>query len=236
MASTVHVFNKTRRRSGSTVAPLEAITGKKPSLDHLRVFGCPAYVHIPSQRRTKMQAPSRKGIFVGYTPNSQSWMVYLPATRTVLSSRSVTFDEEWRPLSPIRNLTDPASTIGGTAPIDCESFFYKNPVTSEQCGPSLDYTPLQQKQPASPTTTIQSAILPPRLVMPTMPSSYSRHGDMGTSIQLAAPGVTCSGHRFRVSVTKFVPTAALPVILEDSDSSDTEDEDTKVRYHHQIHR
>ncbi len=73
---------------------MEAITGKRPSLDHLRVFGCPAYVHIPSQRRTKMQPPSRKGLFVGYTPNNQSWMVYIPESKTVLSSRSVTFDED----------------------------------------------------------------------------------------------------------------------------------------------
>ena len=87
MASAVHVFNRTPRRSGTTVAPMEAITGKKPDLGHLRVFGCPTYVHIPSQRWTKMQAPSRKGVFVGYTPNSQSWQVYFPATRTVLSSR-----------------------------------------------------------------------------------------------------------------------------------------------------
>ena len=72
MAFAVHVFNRTPRRSGSTIVPLEAITGKKPDLEHLRVFGCPAYVHIPSQRRTKMQAPSRKGVFVGYTPNNRS--------------------------------------------------------------------------------------------------------------------------------------------------------------------
>jgi hypothetical protein len=35
MASAVHVFNRTPRRSGSTISPLEAITGKKPILDHL---------------------------------------------------------------------------------------------------------------------------------------------------------------------------------------------------------
>ncbi len=104
MGSAVHVFNKTPRRSGTSLSPLEAITGKAPSLDHLRVFGCPTFAHIPAGRRTKMQAPSRKGVFVGYTPNSQAWMVYYPASRTVLSSRSVTFDEEWRPISPLRAL------------------------------------------------------------------------------------------------------------------------------------
>ena len=73
MASAVHVFNRTPRRSGSTAAPLEAIIGKRPSLDHLRVFGCPAYVDVPSQRRTKMSPTTRQGVYVGYTPSSQSW-------------------------------------------------------------------------------------------------------------------------------------------------------------------
>jgi hypothetical protein len=94
MASAVHVFNKTPMRSGTTVSPMEAITSKKPRLDHLRIFGCPSYVHVTSQRRSKMQPPSRKGLFVGYTPNSQSWMVYIPESRTVMSNRSVTFDED----------------------------------------------------------------------------------------------------------------------------------------------
>ena len=56
MATSVHVFNRTPRRSGTRMSPLEAITGKPPSLDHLRVFGCPAYAHVPARRRLKMQA------------------------------------------------------------------------------------------------------------------------------------------------------------------------------------
>ena len=115
MASTVHVLNRTLRRCGPSEAPLEAITGKKPSLDHLRVFGCPAYVHVPFRRRTKMEAPSRKGIFVGYTPNSQSWMFYLPSAWIVLSSRSVTFDEERSSLIPLPALSAPAPSPGGAA-------------------------------------------------------------------------------------------------------------------------
>ena len=47
-------------RSPSSVledkTPHEVWTGKKPSLSHLRVFGCDAYVHVPKQKRTKLQA------------------------------------------------------------------------------------------------------------------------------------------------------------------------------------
>jgi len=30
--------------------PQEIWTGKKPSLSHLRVFGCDAYVHVPKEK------------------------------------------------------------------------------------------------------------------------------------------------------------------------------------------
>ena len=97
-AVAVHIHNRTPRASG--VIPMEAITGQKVSLDHLRVFGCPAFAHIPADRRQKMDPPSREGIFVGYASDSKAWMVYFPTTRSTISSRSVTFNEQWRPLSP----------------------------------------------------------------------------------------------------------------------------------------
>ena len=41
-------------RSPSSVledkTPQEVWTGKKPSLSHLRVFGCDAYVHVPKEK------------------------------------------------------------------------------------------------------------------------------------------------------------------------------------------
>lgn len=45
----------------------EAWTGKKPSLQHLRVFGCDVYRHVlKDQRLNKLSATSSIGIFVGY--------------------------------------------------------------------------------------------------------------------------------------------------------------------------
>ena len=45
-------------RSPSSVledkTPHEVWTRKKPSLSHLRVFRCDAYVHVPKEKRTKL--------------------------------------------------------------------------------------------------------------------------------------------------------------------------------------
>eukprot|EP00253_Pinus_taeda_P033894 PITA_33894 len=45
--------------------PQEVWTGKKPSLSHLKVFGCDAYVHVPKEKRTKFDGKSEKFIFIG---------------------------------------------------------------------------------------------------------------------------------------------------------------------------
>jgi hypothetical protein len=44
----------------------EVWSGKKPSLQNLRVFGCDAYVHVPKENRSKVDNKSEKCIFIGY--------------------------------------------------------------------------------------------------------------------------------------------------------------------------
>ena len=47
-------------------SPCEALIGKKPSLSHIRVFGCDAYVHVPMEKITKLDSKSERCIFIGY--------------------------------------------------------------------------------------------------------------------------------------------------------------------------
>jgi hypothetical protein len=37
------------------LTPHEVLFGKKPSLSHLKVFGCVAFVHIPKEKRNKLE-------------------------------------------------------------------------------------------------------------------------------------------------------------------------------------
>ena len=38
-------------------------TGKKPEVSHLKIFGCPVYIHIPKKKATKLDPSGKKGIF-----------------------------------------------------------------------------------------------------------------------------------------------------------------------------
>ena len=43
----------------------EMYTRKKIEVSHLKIFGCPMYVHILKEKRTKLDPSRKKVIFVG---------------------------------------------------------------------------------------------------------------------------------------------------------------------------
>ena len=61
---------------------------------HLKIVGCPVYVHIPKEKRTKLDPSRKKGIFVGYCEVSKSSRIYISRFHHIDISRDVTFDEE----------------------------------------------------------------------------------------------------------------------------------------------
>jgi len=73
--------------------PQEVWTGKKPSLSHLRVFGCDAYVHVPKEKLTKLDIKSEKCIFIGYKDGLKGYKLWNPVTWKVVYSRDVVFRE-----------------------------------------------------------------------------------------------------------------------------------------------
>ena len=69
-------------------------SGEKPEVNHLRISSCLVYIHVPKEKRSKMEPSGRKGIFVGYTESSKAYRVYIPSFRKIETSRDVTFDED----------------------------------------------------------------------------------------------------------------------------------------------
>jgi hypothetical protein len=58
--------------------PEEVFSWIKPEVGHLRIFGCPMYIHVPKEKRTNMEPLGKKGVFVGYSENSKAYMIYVP--------------------------------------------------------------------------------------------------------------------------------------------------------------
>ena len=82
-------INKTR---------IEVFFGHKPSIDHMRTFGCNVYMHLAKKyRQGKMDKTSLPCVFIGYyqpdllTP--PYYMVYDPLRNKTYRTRDCTFDE-----------------------------------------------------------------------------------------------------------------------------------------------
>ena len=88
-------------RLGKT--PYEALIGKQPNVSGMHVFGSTCYAFI--QNAKKLDARSRKGIFVGYDKGSPSYLVYYPESDKVEKVRCVKFSDSFQ-LDEISNDLD----------------------------------------------------------------------------------------------------------------------------------
>jgi hypothetical protein len=69
-------------------------TGKNPEVIHLKIFGCPVFIHIPKEKRNKLEPSGKKGIFMGYSEVSKAFRIYIPGHYHIEFNKEVTFDED----------------------------------------------------------------------------------------------------------------------------------------------
>jgi hypothetical protein len=73
--------------------PHKVWSGKKPSLQHLRVFGCDAYVHVPKENRSKLDKKVEKCIFISYKDGVNGYKIWNLESKKYSYSRDVVFRE-----------------------------------------------------------------------------------------------------------------------------------------------
>ena len=89
-----HILNRVPTRAvHGNATPYELFTGNKPSVAHLRIFGCRAHVHVPDEKRHKLDAKSLECIHLGYAENKKAFVCLHSPTGRILESRDVVFEE-----------------------------------------------------------------------------------------------------------------------------------------------
>jgi hypothetical protein len=91
---TVYVQNRLSHNALGFMTLEEMFSGNNPKVSHLKIFGCPVFVHVPKEKRTKLDPSEKKGIFVGYCEVSKAFRIYIPGYHHIEISRDVTFDED----------------------------------------------------------------------------------------------------------------------------------------------
>ena len=90
----VHCYNRTPISRLNWRTPYMSLHGEAPTISHLRVFGCGAYVHIPEDRRTnKLDPKSEQMIYIGHTEGIKAYRFMRIKNNTVFTSTTALFDE-----------------------------------------------------------------------------------------------------------------------------------------------
>lgn len=89
-----YIINRIPTRALENMTPYESLREKKPSLDHIRIFGCLAYTKIEATHLRKLDDRSQTLVHLGIEPGSKAYRLYYPTTRKVVVSRDVVFDEK----------------------------------------------------------------------------------------------------------------------------------------------
>ena len=90
----MYVLNRSPTVAVKNVTPEEAWSGVKPTVEHFRVFGCVAHVHVPDAKRTKLDNKSLECVLLGFSDESKGYKLYDPVAKKVVTSRDIVFEED----------------------------------------------------------------------------------------------------------------------------------------------
>ncbi|CAI7787324.1 unnamed protein product [Closterium sp. NIES-53] len=63
----------------------------KPLVDMLHVFGCMGLVHVPKEKRDKLQAAAVWAVHLGLARGSKGWLMWDPKSNTIFTTRDAKF-------------------------------------------------------------------------------------------------------------------------------------------------
>lgn len=86
-----HLINRLPTAANEGKTPIEVWSGAPATdYDSLHVFGCPAYFHV---KESKLDPRAKKAIFLGFSSGVKGFRLWCPASKKLILSRDVTFDE-----------------------------------------------------------------------------------------------------------------------------------------------
>ena len=89
-----YVLNRVLIRPVLKKTPYEVFKGRRPGLNHLKVFGCKCFIlHNGKEQLGKFDSKEDEGIFLGYAINSHDYRVYNKRLMIIEEYVYVVFDE-----------------------------------------------------------------------------------------------------------------------------------------------
>jgi transposase InsO family protein len=169
-----HVYNRTPMRRLQWQTPFQLLNGERPSIDHLRVFGCGAYVFIPAETRSNKLAPkSELMIYLGNAPGAHGHMFMRSPNNVLYYATHSIFDESMfprcqtqakRPLHGCRNLRLPILTTRTPLLWMRKTYPLRSPIAPVSRGRRLR-SPLHRSSHLTPGSLLRRQELRKRLLL-----------------------------------------------------------------------
>ena len=70
----VYVQNRISHSALGNKTPKEMFSEENLEVSHLKIFGFPVYIHIPKEKRSKLDPSGKKGLFVGYSEKPKAYL------------------------------------------------------------------------------------------------------------------------------------------------------------------
>lgn len=144
-----HLFNILPSSAIKNEVPFTKLYQKPATYNHLRVFGCLCYPNLLPVSSHKLNPRSTACVFLGYPSNHKGYRCLEIATRKVIISRHVTFDESNFPFS--QSITESTSIID-------------EPQLPVSISPLLRQIDIPQTIPNEPTPQVAAPQPPPAVV------------------------------------------------------------------------
>ncbi|KAD7480463.1 hypothetical protein E3N88_03599 [Mikania micrantha] len=89
----IYILNRSPTKALNNQTPYEAFKGRKPNIQHIRVFGCVGYVKVLTTDQRKLDDRCTKMVHLGTQPKTKAYRMFDPETGRIHVSRDVQFDE-----------------------------------------------------------------------------------------------------------------------------------------------
>jgi transposase InsO family protein len=159
LATATYVINRRPCRATGAITPFELLFGVAPDYSTLRVFGALCFPNLSATTTHKLCPRSTTCVFLGYPPDHRGYRCYDLATKCVITSRHVVFDEHQYPFRTPPLSTPPLAAI--------------TPSPADDAMPATRVVPPQPRHPrnrdCAPLTPCEAA--PPTNTHDVAPSS-----------------------------------------------------------------
>ena len=89
----VYIINRSHTCTLESKTPFKAYTGNKPSIAHLQIFGCKAYVHVLQEKHQKLDKKTLECIYLGYSEHKKAFVLLHHLSGCIIKSRDMHFDK-----------------------------------------------------------------------------------------------------------------------------------------------